>query len=149
MGRYRAIFGGPVEKTMPQVRELPAAADTAPGSLIVESADTFAFATAATTGKVYLAQENYATMKGVDDVIPTGNTVFGLELIDSHMYRALVATGTNVAKDAPLAPGANGELVVAGAADRVVFFADEAYNNTSGTAQLVKVRPANGYVSAA
>lgn len=149
MARYNAVFAGPVEKLKPQVKEMPAAASTAPGSIVVVSGGQFALADANTTGKVYIAQENYLTMKGPDTAIAAGDTVMGLELDDSCLYRALVATGVNVAEDAALAPGANGQLVLATAADRVVAFAEEAYNNTTGSAQLVQVRPAHGYVSAA
>lgn len=149
MARYNAVFAGPVEKLKPQVRELPAAVDLTPGSIVVASGGQFALATAATTGKVYVVQENYLTMKGPDTSITAGNTAIGLEMADDCLYRARVATGTNVTLDAALAPGANGELVLAGAADRVVAFAAETYNNTSGSAQLVQVRPANGFVSAA
>lgn len=149
MARYNAVFAGPVEKLKPQVKELPAAASTAPGSIVVVSAGEFALADASTAGKVYIAQENYLTMKGPDTEINAGDTVMGLELDDSCLYRALVATGVDVAEDAALAPGANGQLVLATAADRVVAFAEEAYNNTTGSAQLVQVRPAHGYVSAA
>jgi len=149
MARYNAVFGGPVEKLKPQVRELPAAASTLPGSIVVATGGQFALADAATAGKVYIAQENYLTMKGPDTAVGTGDTLIGMELADDCLYRARVADGVNVALDAALAPGANGELVLAGTADRVVAFADEAYNNTSGSSQLVQVRPANGFVTAA
>ena len=149
MARYNAIFAGPVEKLKPQVREALASESITPGCIIVMSSGEFALADAATAGKVYIAQENYLTMKGPDTAVATGDTVIGMELQDDCLYRARVATGVNVTLDAPLAPGANGELVLAGTADRVVAFADEAYNNTSGSAQLVQVRPAHGYVTAA
>lgn len=149
MPRYNKIYAGPVTETLPQVRELPAAVAILPGCIVVASAGTFALATAATAGKVYIAQDNYLAMQGVDTAYAAGDTCIGMEMLDEQFFNARVATGVNVTLDMPLAPGASGFLVAATAADRVVAFADEAYNNTSGASQLVRVRPANGYVTAA
>lgn len=149
MARYNKIYAGPVTETLPQVRELPAAAAILPGCIIVASAGAFVLATAATAGKVYIAQDNYLVMKGVDDAYAAEDIVIGMELLGTQFFYARLATGVNATLDMPLAPGADGFLIAAGAADRVVVFADEAYNNTTGASQLVRVRPANGYTTTA
>jgi hypothetical protein len=88
MGRYNKIFAGPVDMTKPQVRELPAGAAITPGQIITQSGATFVAAGATTTGKVYIAQENYIAMEGVDTAYATGDTVLGLELIPGMLYSA-------------------------------------------------------------
>lgn len=150
MARYNKIFAGPFTEATPQVREAPAAAAITPGQLIVLSNGKFTPAGAATTGKVYVAQDNYLVMGGVDDAYAVDDTVIGMELLDEQFFNVRVATATNVAQDAALVPGAAGALVLAAAgAKQVVAFAEEAFNNTSGSAQLVRVRAAKGYLTAA
>lgn len=150
MARYNKIFAGPATETKPQVQELPAAAaGIVPGNIIVMSSGEFANAGASTVGKVFIAQDNYLAMKGVDDAYDSGDTVIGMELLDEQFFNARVATGNNVTRGAALTPAANGELAIAALSDMVVAFAEEAYNNTSGSAQLVRVRAAKGYLTAA
>jgi hypothetical protein len=146
MGRYNKIFAGPVDMTKPQVRELPAGAAITPGQIITQSGATFVAAGATTTGKVYIAQENYPAMEGVGTNYATGDTVLGLELIPGMIYSALIANTVNVARDAALTTGASGTLAIAGDDDPVVAFAEEAFNNTTGAAALVRVRAATGGV---
>lgn len=148
MARVNKVFAGPATRNSPQVRELPAAAAITPGRIIVATAGAFALAGAATVGKVYVAQENYLAQEGVDTDYAVGDVCIGMELDPSCFFHARVAATTVVTLDAPLAPGANGELVLAGAADQVVAFADEALT-VGASADLVRVRPATGYSSAA
>lgn len=148
MARYNKIFAGPTEEVRPYVVEAPAAATIKPGCLIVLTSGKFALAGATTTGKVYIAQDNYLALKGVDSAYTTGDTVLGLELLDKQLYNVRVPTGVNVTQDAALTPAANGEVTLAGDEDLVIGFAHEAYNNTSGESQLVRMRPANnGYLT--
>lgn len=150
MARYNKIFAGPVTQVTPQVAEAPASAAILPGSIVVLTAGKFALAGAATVGKVYIAQENYLTMGGVDDAYAVDDTTIGMELLDEQFFNARVATGTNLAIGAALVPGANGALVAAAAGSKqVVAFSEETYNNTSGSGQLVRVRAAKGYLTAA
>ena len=153
MARYSRIHLGPARKNDPQVREAEAAAAILPGSLIVlNGAGRFALAAATTVGKVWLAQENYLAQKGVDVAytgyaagppVVDGDTVIGLEMQDDTHYAARVANGVNItAPGTALTPGANGTLAIASTSDLVVAYSDEAYNNTSGSTQLVRVRPA-------
>ena len=150
MARYNKILLGPVTTTLPQVKELPAADDAiVPGNVIVASGGTFANATAATEGKVYVAQDNYLAMKGVDDAYNAGNVALGLEPLDGLIFAVRLAAGETATADAPLTPAADGTLAVAGASDMILFFAEEAYDNAAGaSAVLIKVRPAKGYLTA-
>ncbi|WP_102867892.1 hypothetical protein [Pseudovibrio exalbescens] len=146
MARYNKIFAGPYTMALPQVRELPAAdGNIKPGNLIVDAAGSFTNAGAATTGKVYVAQDNYLAMGGADDAYPSGDVVIGMEAQDSFIYRVRLAASQNVAVGSALTTAANGEVAVATTGDMVVFFADESFNNTSGSAELINARPAKGY----
>jgi len=149
MARYNKIFAGPVSENLPQVQERKAPANAIPGRLVVESGASWALAGTTTVGKVYILQDNYLAMKGVDDAYTTGDTAMALEMLDEHFFNARVANGTNVARGAALTPAANGELGIASTSDMVVAFAEEAFNNTSGSGQLVRVRAAKGYLTAA
>lgn len=149
MARHNKIYAGPFTEATPQVQEALAAASTLPGCLVVFSSGSFALAGATTVGKVFIAQDNYLLMKGPDDAWAAGDRMIGMEMLDEQFFNARVATGNNVAKGAALTPAANGLLALASTSDMVVAFAEEAYNNTSGTSQLVRVRAAKGYLTAA
>lgn len=150
MARYNKIYAGPATQATPQVQEAIAAVDLLPGRIVVlDGSGEFALAGAATTGKVFVVQDNYLALKGVDDVIAAGNRAIGMEMLDEQFFNVRVATGNNVAKGAALTPAANGELALAALSDMVVAFAEESYNNTSGSGQLVRARAAKGYLTAA
>lgn len=152
MSRYNKIFAGPAEETRPYVHEAPAAnGNIKPGCLIVlDGSGDFDLAGATTVGKVWLAQDNYLALKGVDVAYATGDVVMGLELLDKQLFNVRVANGFNVAKGAALTPAANGLVAAASTSDLVIGYADETYNNTSGAEQLVRMRPAtNGHLTAA
>jgi hypothetical protein len=149
MARYNKIYAGPVSETLPQVQERKAPANAVPGRIVVENGSSWALAGTTTVGKVYVLQDNYLAMKGVDDAYTTGDTAMGMEMLDEHFFNVRVATGNNVTRGAALTPAANGELAIASTSDMVVAFAEEAYNNTSGSGQLVRVRAAKGYLTAA
>lgn len=144
MARYNTIFAGPATEVRPQVQELPAAAAILPGTAIVIASDEFALAGAATTGKIFVAQDNYLTMKGVDDAYAEGETTIGMEMLDEQFFNVRIATGTNVERAAALTTAANGLFVVAAAGDAVYAYAEEAFNNTTGADSLVRVRAAKG-----
>jgi hypothetical protein len=151
MARYSRIHLGPARKNDPQVREAEAAASSTikPGTFVVLSSGRFTSAGAATVGKVWLAQENYLAQKGVDTAYKAyvsdsdrGDTVLGLELQDDTHYAALIATGTNItAVSTPLKLASGGKLAIATpGTDNIVAFADEAYNNNTGSDQLIRIR---------
>lgn len=153
MARYNKIFLGPVEKAKPQVKELPAAnGNIKPGHLVVISSGEFTPAGATTVGKVWLAQDNYLAMDGVDDAYAADDVVLGIEMQDDCFYAARIANGVNItAVGTALTPGASGTLAIASTSDLVVAYADEVYNNNTGSEQLLKIRPAGSqsYLSAA
>jgi len=143
MARYNTIYAGPTTEVRPQVQEAPAAdADILPGNLIVRTGGEFDNAGAATTGRIFVAQDNYLTMKDVDTAYTTGDVVMGMEMLDEQFFNLRFPTGVNVTLDAAIAPGADGKCALAAAGDLVIGYAEEAYNNTSGADQLVRVRAA-------
>ena len=151
MARYNKIFLGPVEKNKPQVRELPAAdSDLTPGNLLVIAAGKFDNAAATTVGKVWIAQDNYLAMKGVDADYATDDVVIGMELLPEMLYAGRIANGVNIsAIGTALTPAAGGLLAIASTSDKVIGYAEEVYNNTSGSEQLIRFRASQSYLSAA
>jgi hypothetical protein len=152
MARYNKIYLGPVEKTKPQVREAIAAAALKPGRLVVMSSGEFALAGATTVGQVLIVQDNYLAMKGVDTDWAADSTAIAMEMNDECLYAARIANGVNItAIGTALTPAANGTLGIASTSDLVVAYSDEIYNNTSGSEQLLRIRPAGSmsYLSAA
>lgn len=151
MARFNKIFLGPVEKNHPQVKELLGDVALKPGRLVVISSGKWALAAATTVGKVWLVQDNYLALKGVDDDWLDEDRVVALEMLPEFIYAARIANGVNItAIGAPLTPGATGTLAIASTSDLVVAYADEVYNNNSGSEQLIRIRPAGlSYLSAA
>lgn len=152
MARFNKIFLGPVQKTLPQVKELLAAAALKPGRIAVITSGKFALAAATTVGKVWLIQDNYLAMKGVDTDWAADSTAIGIEMENDCLYAARIANGVNItAVGTPLTPGATGTLAIAALSDLVVAYSDEVYNNNSGSEQLIRIRPAGSqsYLSAA
>lgn len=149
MARYNKIFRGPADKVKPQVREAICATAVLPGTVVIASGNNFAQAAANTTARAYLAQDNYLAMKGVDDAWPAGDRVVALHPQDDEIYSVRVPTGQNITHDAPLTTNAAGKLVLATTGQRILFWAGETYNNTSGVDQLVTARAANTNLPAA
>lgn len=152
MARYNKIFLGGVDKNKPQVKELLGDVALKPGRLVVVSSGKWALAAATTVGKVWLVQDNYLALKGVDDDWLDEDRVVALEMLADELYAARIANGVNItAIGTALTPGANGTLAIASTADLVVAYSDEVYNNNSGSEQLLKIRPAGSqsYLSAA
>lgn len=144
MARYNKIYAGPVTEVTPQVQERICAAAVLPGTALIESGANFAQAAANAVAKVYVAQDNYLQCKGVDDTWIANDRVIGMEMLDEQFFNVRVPTGVNVARGAALTTNATGRFILAVAGNRVLAFAEEAYNNTSGADQLVRVRAAKG-----
>lgn len=142
MARYNKIFAGPVDKVKPQVREAVCPTAVLPGTVLIGNGNAFAQAGANTTARAYIAQDNYLALKDVDTAWLVGDRVIGLHLQDDEIYYARVPTGQNLAHDTPLTTNAAGKLVAATTGQRILFYSAEAYNNTSGADQLVRVRAA-------
>lgn len=149
MARYNKIYAGPVSEVLPQVQERVCAAAILPGTALVESGASFAQAGAASNAKVYIAQDNYLAMKGVDDAWPANDRIIGMEPLDEQFFNVRVPTATNVTRGAGLTTNAAGKFVLATTGQRIIMFAEEAYNNTSGADQLVRARKAQGNLAVA
>lgn len=67
MARYNKIYGGPAEEVKPQVHEAICATSVLPGTAVVRTAGAFVAAVAASKGRMFVVQDNYLAMKGVDD----------------------------------------------------------------------------------
>lgn len=143
MARNNKIFAGPVSEPLPQIRELPADVAILPGCAIVATAGEFALGTATTVGKIFIAAENFIVIKGVDEEYKVGENVLGLEMLDEQLYYVRIPTGVNVALGAALTVGASGKWALQTTTRPTYAYAEEAYNNTSGADQLVRVRAAN------
>ena len=150
MARYNTIWAGPDSENMPQKVEALAAVALTPGLLVtLDGTGKFALAVAATQTAVYVVQDNYLTMKNVDTAIPADRTAMGLIMLDEQFVNLRFATGINIAKGAAISIGAAGAPVLATAGSRIIGYADEAFNNNTGTTQLVRVRAMSGYRLAA
>lgn len=150
MARFNKIFLGPVTEVTPQVREAVASVDITPGLLMVDSSGEFGLAGAATVGKVWIAQDNYLALQGVDADWEAGDTTIGMELLPQMLYAGRIANGVNIAAvGTALTPAANGLLAIASTSDKVIGYAEEVFNNTTGATALIKFRPSQGYLTAA
>lgn len=145
MARYNKIFAGPTFENRPQTTELQASATILPGCAIVVSSGKFALAGASTVGKVWVAQDNYLTMKTVDNAYASDDVCIGLELLPDQLYNVLLATSNDVKRGDALTTAANGLWTKSAAGKQVHAYADEDYNNATGSSQLIRVRPAVGY----
>lgn len=142
MPRYNKIYAGPVTEPTPQVQERICAAAVLPGIALVESGSNFAVAGANAAAKVFIAQDNYLALKGVDDAWPANDRIIGMEMLDEQFFNVRVPTGVNVARGANLTTNAAGKFVLATTGQNVKMVAEESYNNTSGADQLVRARKA-------
>ena len=142
MARFNKIFAGPYTEATPQVQERLCTTAVLPGTALVESGANFAQAGANAAGKIYVAQDNYRAMKGVDDAWPANDRIIGMEPLDEQFFNVRVPTATNVTRGANLTTNAAGKFVLATTGQNVKMVAEEAYNNTSGADQLVRARKA-------
>lgn len=150
MARFNKIYAGPATQATPQVQEARAAAATLPGlAVMLNGAGLFAIAGAASNAKLFVAQDNYLALRGVDDAWAAGDTMIGMEMLDEQFFNVRVPTGQNIAKGAALTTNATGRFVVAATGNRIVATAEEAFNNNTGSDQLVRVRAAKGHLAAA
>ena len=148
MARYNVIFAGPVGER-PQAQEAILAGAYLPGTAVIWSSGQFAAAGAATNEKVLILQDNYLAGKGVDDAWTSGDRGVALEMLDEEFFNVRVPTGNNIAKGSKLTTNASGKFVLATTGNRIVAIAEEAFNNNTGSDQLVRVRAAKGHLASA
>lgn len=149
MARYNKIFAGPVTEVTPQVQEAQAAEALVPGRLCSFNAGKFEYADAAGVGKLFVVQDNYLQMKGVEVAWAIDERAIAMEMLDEQFFNLVVPTGNSVVKGAPLELANDGKLTVAAGAGRIVAYAEETYNNNTGSDQLVRARVAKGFSNAA
>jgi hypothetical protein len=150
MARYNKIFLGPFTEPRPQVREAIGDVPLTPGTLVVQSSGKWVLAGASTVGKVWIVQDNYLQLKGVNDAWADEDRVVAMELLPNMLYAGRIADSVNIsAVGVALTPAANGLLGIASTSDLIIGYSEEIYNNSSGTTQLIKFRPAGlSYLSA-
>lgn len=149
MPRFNRIFAGPFTEATPQVQERICTTAALPGTAVVESGSAFAQAGANALTKIYIAQDNYLAIKGVDDAWLANDRIIGMEMLDEQFFNVRVPTGVNVLRGSQLTTSAAGKFVLATTGQRVIMIAEEAYNNTSGSDQLVRARVARNQLAAA
>lgn len=149
MARYNKIFAGPVEYTLPQVREAIKDTATLPGTAVKYAGEKFVAAGASDNAKLFIVQDNYLMLMGVDDAWGANTRVIGMEILDERLFYVRVPTGQNIAKGDGLTTDADGKFVKAAAGNRIVLHAEESYNNTTGADQLVLARKGQGNLEAA
>lgn len=149
MPRFNKIYAGPYTEPTPQVQERICPVAILPGTALVENGANFAQAGANANSKLFIAQDNYLALRGVDDAWPANDRIVGMELLDEQFFNVRVPTGVNVARGAGLTTNAAGKFVLPTTGQRVIVWAEEAYNNTSGADQLVRVRAAKSALAAA
>ncbi|WP_168072803.1 hypothetical protein [Caulobacter sp. SSI4214] len=148
MGRYNKIFAGPPCELDVQVEEAPCNVALTPGSIILlGSGKWIAHNTAGGRGRIRVLQDNYLACEGVDVQVAANDTGIGLIPHGDLLFYVLVATGNNLAKGDPLVSNGAGVLTKgATSGHQILFWAEETYNNTTGSSQLVLARPATGTV---
>lgn len=151
MARYNKIYLGPVQFALPQVREAIGDVALTPGCLVVLSSGKWVLAGAATVGKVWIVQDNYLQLKGVDAAWDDESSVIGMELQTERLYAGRIANGVNItAVGTALTPAANGLFGIASTSDLIVAYSEEIFNNDTGATALIKIRPAGlSFLSAA
>jgi hypothetical protein len=149
MPRFNKIYAGPVTEVTPQVQERVVNGAYLPGTAVVITSGNFAQAGANSGDKLYLLQDNYLALKGVDDAWPSGDRAIGMELLDEQFFNVRVPTGVNVAQDAELTTNGSGKFVLATTGQNVVVIAEEAFNNNTGSDQLVRARVARRNIAGA
>ena len=146
MARYGKIYAGPASETLPQVEEAPCNVALTPGMIVTKSSGKWiAHATAGARGRVRVLQDNYLAMEGPDVQVAANDTGIGMIPLDEQLFYVRVATGNNIAVDSPLVSNGAGLLALGSTTGHhILFWALEAYNNTSGASQLVLARVGQG-----
>lgn len=150
MARYGTVFAAPAEKTMPHSLNRAVDVETAPGTICTLNGDEefIAHASQGVRGSFFIISEGFLTQDDADTNIPANNTAVGYYPAMDCRFNVLVETGTSVTNEVTqLTSNGSGALEVATSGDEVLFIAAETFNNTTGSNQLVTVRPYNGSVA--
>lgn len=143
MARYNKIYAGPFTEATPQVQEAILNGAYLPGTAVKLSSGNFAPPSGQTdNSKLFILQDNYLALKAVDAAWTSGDRGIGMEMLDEQFFNVLVPTGNNLAKGAALTVNSAGKFLPPTTGGRVVAYTEEAYNNNTGSDQLVRVRAA-------
>ena len=149
MARQNSIWQGPFQEYQPQTTEGFVSAASKPGTIVRRGASNALTVGASAIGaeaKYYVLNEG--TLNGLgqdlDTEVETTTTAEAFEILERVNYAALLADGQNItALDTPLTVTTAGLLTAATVGTHtVVFYANEIYNNNTGSSQLIKVRKA-------
>lgn len=143
MARYNKIDLGPAVENNPQTAEAIPTVAVTPGTIVLASGAVATATNARQGDQLYIADHNWCAGQQVSDDNAANETMIMQLPLPRKKYAALLANGENVtAKDTALKVGASGLLEIATlGTDYVSFRADEVYNNNTGSAQLIIVRP--------
>ncbi|AUR95650.1 hypothetical protein NVP1210O_28 [Vibrio phage 1.210.O._10N.222.52.C2] len=149
MARHNKIHLGPACENRPQTEDALADVAITPGSFVTYNAtNEFVLATEALAvegRELYVASENWFAGLQVDDDNPADQTMTAYKRNPKEILAALLITGQNItARDTALKVSAtDGQLEIATVGtDHVVAYAREVFNNNTGSAQLIAIRPA-------
>lgn len=150
MARYNKVYLGPADENVVQTIEGTMASDQAPGAIVIRSGSNLApHGTAGEGGEVFVLDHDYLGGRNIDQLVESGNTGMAIRPQDSQELAALVATGNDVTAGDPLTSSGSGTLAIAAAGEVVLFYAQESFNNDTGSDALIRVRPGAGTVPAA
>ncbi len=149
MARKNAIWAGPFNQYEPQTVEGTLSAASLPGSVVRRGAGNALTVGASALGaetRYYFLAEGYLDGLGqdLDTLVAVNTTAEAYEIQERINYNALLANGQNItALDTPLTVNTAGTLQVATIGTHfVVAYANEIFNNNTGSSQLISVRKA-------
>lgn len=141
--RYNKIYAGPATEVLPQVVEAVAGpADVAPGQVVTFVNGEFDQAGVATLTQLFVVQENYLAMLGVEDLYEADETVIGIIPVDNIFLNCRFAASAALIKGDAVALAANGllrKLPATTGSYIVVGYADETVT-LGGAEDLIRVR---------
>lgn len=91
-----------------------------------------------TAVRAFVREQVENSGNGIDDDVPSGDTGTVIYPESGAVVRAFLAHGENVSEGAALESDGNGALQ-AQSSGRVIGYADEALNNTSGSASRIDI----------
>ncbi len=148
MARHNKIHLGPACENRPQTEEALATVAITPGTFVYRVAGGFAPVTAALAlagRELYVASENWFAGLQVDDANAINQTMVAYKRNPREILAALLITAQNItAKDTPLAISATAGQLRIGVVgtDHIVAYSREVFNNNTGAAVLLAIRPA-------
>lgn len=149
MARKNVIWAGPFNEYQPQTVEGTLSAASLPGTFVRRGASNALTVGASALGAeavYYILAEGYLDGLGqdLDTNVATNTTAEAYQIQERINYNALLANGQNItAVDTPLTVNATGQLQIATVGTHfIVGYANEIFNNSTGSPQLINIRKA-------